>query len=278
MGFLFHTVAPPLSAHINFLYQWRGPIPFARDAIFPMPAIDLKFNFGDPWRVHGPTEGSDATVCNESWCVGIWNRHHIIEWPRRTQFLGVSLKPESAHLFLGVPLSELHNAVVPLDAVWGRFASEAGERLADARSASRRFAIAEEILLARFLGRPVTPPIATHAARAISDSHGVLRVGRLSDELGVSRKHLITLFKRFVGCTPKEFARLHRFAHTLTSIDVTKPVDWTSVAHDNDYFDQSHFSRDFEAYTGLSPGGYLKLRRSVSQPDHTGILGVVPAG
>jgi AraC-like DNA-binding protein len=278
MGFLFHAVAPPLSAHINFLYQWQGPIPFARDAIFPMPAIDLKFNLGDPWRVRGPREGSPAMVCDQSWCVGIWNRHHIIEWPRLTQFLGVSFKPEGAHIFLDVPLDELHNAVVPLEGVWGRLASEVSERLHDARSAERRFAIVEEVLLARFLDQPAMSPVAVHAAKAITDRHGALRIGELCDELGVSRKHLITLFKRFVGCTPKEFARLHRFGHTLTGIDATAPVDWTTVAHDNDYFDQSHFSREFEAYTGLSPGAYLRLRRSVGEPDHIGIPGVVPAG
>jgi AraC-like DNA-binding protein len=280
VSLLLHAVAPPLRPYINFLYAVQGPIPYERDAIFPMPATDLKFNFGDPWRVHVPVQGSEVLVCDQSWCVGIWDRHHIVEWPARVDFIGVSFKPGGACAFLGVPLSELHNGVVSLDAIWGRFAAEVRERLHAAATPERRFALAEEILLARMHNRPAASPVVEYATKQIAYRHGALGIGALCDEIGLSRKHLITLFRRMVGCTPKELARLQRFAHTLESIDVAKPVDWTSVAHDNDYFDQSHFSRDFEAYTGLNPTAYLKLRRGARarHQDSAAILGVLPAG
>jgi AraC-like DNA-binding protein len=128
--------------------------------------------------------------------------------------------------------------------------------------------------------RPSASHVVGYAAKQIADRHGALRIGALCDEIGISRKHLITLFRRTVGCAPKELARLHRFGHTLESIDVDGPVDWTAIAHENDYFDQSHFSRDFEAYTGLNPGAYLRLRRRAHarQQDGAAILGVLPAG
>jgi AraC-like DNA-binding protein len=272
MAFVLHAVAPPLSGYINFLYQWQGPIPFPRDAIFPMPATDLKFNFADPWRVQQPGEGRPSSLRHESWCVGIWDRHHIVHYPVTPEFLGVSFRAGGAHAFLGIPLAELHNSVVSLDAIWGPFAAEATERLHAARTMERRFALAEEILLARLREKPVASPIVDHVAKRIAARHGAPRIGALCDEIGISHKHLITLFKQFVGCTPKELAQLHRFAHALGSIDVAKPVDWTSLAHDNDYFDQSHFTHDFEAYTGLNPTSYLKLRRSVGEQAHPAVL------
>lgn len=276
MSFLLHAVAPPLNTYINFLYAAHGPRPYGREAIMPMPATDLKFNFGDPWRVHEPIQNSPVLVCDQSWCMGIWNRHHIVEWPAQTDFLGVSFKPGGAYAFLGVPLSELHNSIVPLDAVWGRFAAELRDRLYDARTLERRFTLAEEVLLARLHDGPSALRTVDHATRRIADRHGGLRIGELCDEIGISRKHLITLFKQVVGCTPKELARLHRFGHVLESIDIENPVDWTSIAHENDYFDQSHFSRDFEAYTGLNPTTYLKLRRSAhaEDQDNVAIVGV----
>jgi len=73
----------------------------------------------------------------------------------------------------------------------------------------------------------------------------VLSIRALSDQMGLSQNHLGTQFKRLVGGTPKELARLTRFEWTLRSIDPTQPVDWTRVAHQSHYYDQSHFNKDF---------------------------------
>jgi AraC-like DNA-binding protein len=278
MAFIWHTVSPPLAALVNCMYLADEPAPYARDAIFPLPAIDVKFNFGDPWRVQDPSGQAD-TMRDLSWVLGIWNRHHVIEWPERMQFLGISFKPLGAYAFLGIPLSEVHNSVVPLDAILGPLAMEAADRLHAARTPAQRFAIAEEILIARMQDRLSGSRIVHYATRRIIDTNGAVRIGKLCEETGVSRKHLITLFRRMIGCTPKELARLHRFEHALHSIDADRPVDWTAIAHENDYFDQSHFNHDFQAYTGLNPSAYLQLRRTAREkPNHASILGMPAAG
>jgi AraC-like DNA-binding protein len=280
MTFLFHNVAPPLSGHINFLYAASGSMPYARDCIFPTPTTDLKFNLGDPWQVQERVESSALSSCTDSWCLGIWNRRHIVEWPHNTDFLGVSFKPGGAYAFLGVPLSEFHNRVVPLEAIWGHAAAEMRERLHDAATPQRRFALFEAFLLARLGDRPDAARIVDHVASRIVARHGAVRIGDLCDGIGISHKHLIALFDRMVGCTPKELARLCRFEHTLESIDVTKSVRWTSLAHASDYFDQSHFSRDFEAYAGVNPTAYLEQRRAIHRdsPQHASVPWVLPAG
>ncbi|MEO6396195.1 MAG: helix-turn-helix domain-containing protein [Devosia sp.] len=280
MTFLWHQVAPPLRAYINFLYAPCGSMPYWRDGIFPTPSTDLKFNFGEPWIVHDRLDSSVASVCTESWCLGIWNQRHFVEWPARTDFVGVSFKPGGSYAFLGVPVSELHSRVVPLDAIWGSDAAEIRERLYDAATPQRRFALFERLLLARLQDRSDPARIVRYAAGQIVQWHGAVRIGELCHEVGVSHKHLITLFNRVVGCAPKELARLCRFEHALASIDVSRPVRWTSLAHEGDYFDQSHFSRDFEAYAGLTPASYLEKRRLVhaEAPDHASVPWVLPAG
>lgn len=280
MTFILHAVAPPLRGYVNFFYVARGSMPYRRDGIFPTASTDLKFNFGDPWRVRERSEGPVISVCTESWCLGIWNRRHLVEWPAQTEFLGVSFRPGGAHAFLGVPLSELHNRVVSLDAIWGSAASEIRERLYEAVTPERRFALLEEVLLARLSEQPDAARIVDHVAGRIARRHGGARISELCGEVGISHKHLITLFNRMVGCTPRELARLCRFQHALESIDVTEPVRWTTLAHDSDYFDQSHFSRDFTAFAELNPTAYLQQRRSVyaERPDHAMVPWMLPAG
>lgn len=278
MTFLWHS-APPLSDHINFLYAARGSMPYRHDGIFPTASTDLKINFGDAWHVRDQPDGA-ASSCRESWCLGIWNRRYLVEWPDHTDFVGVSFKPGGAHAFLGVPLSELHNRVVPLDAIWGRAAADIRDRLAAAATPEQRFALLETFLLARLRDRSEASPVVDHVTRRIAERHGGVRVGALCQEAGISHKHLITLFNRLVGCTPKELARLYRFQHTLERIDIAGPVRRTTLAHEGDYFDQSHFSRDFAAYTGLNPTDYLRRRQGVHAraPDHAKVPWLLPAG
>ena len=110
--------------------------------------------------------------------------------------------------------------------------------------------------------------------------HGAIKISDLSDEVGITHKHLITLFDRMVGCTPKQLARLCRFEHTLSTIELSKPIRWTSVAHDSNYFDQAHLGRDFQVFAGLSPSAYLRKRLAAfaESPDHATVPWVLPAG
>lgn len=280
MAFRLHAVAPPLNAYVDFLYLTDGPMPFRRDCILPMPAIDLKFNLGERWQVRQPDDDRLVTVCDHSWCLGIWSRLHVVEWPATVEFLGVSFKPGGACAFLGVSLAEMRDSVVPLDAIWGRFAEEARERLGMETSAEARLALLETLLLQRLRDRPASAPMVDFAVAQIAGRHGALRIDGLCDQIGVSHKHLISLFRQIVGCTPKELARLHRFAHAVHSLDPARPVRWTSIAHEADYYDQAHFSHEFAGYTGMSPSAYLELRQRARAEEPDGALSfvVVPAG
>jgi len=69
---------------------------------------------------------------------------------------------------------------------------------------------------------------------------------------------------------PKEVARFYRFAHVLRLIDSAQPVDLTRIAHQSQFYDQSHLNKDFVAFTGHSPTEYVQMRRRVEaeNPEH----------
>ena len=192
----------------------------------------------------------------------------------------MSFKPGGAYPFLGLPLSELQNQIVSLEAIWGKCAAEIRERLYAAPTLQARFALLEDLLLARLCEAPRGLQAVQYAVTEIARRHGGLSIRELSDRMGMSQKHLIVQFKQMVGCTPKELARLYRFADVLGSIDLTQPVDWTLVAHQFHYHDQSHFIRDFKEFTGHTPTDYLRLRRQMhaEKPDRTQHLHLLPIG
>jgi AraC-like DNA-binding protein len=194
--------------------------------------------------------------------------------------VGVSFKPGGAYRFLHLPLSELQNQVVSLDAIWGGFAAEIRERLYLAPTIQARFALLEELLLARLREAPQGLKAVQYAVGEVARVHGALSIRELSNRVGMSQKHLITQFRKMVGCTPKELARLYRFAQVLEGIDPIQPVDWTLVAHQFYFHDQSHFIRDFKEFTGHTPTDYLRLRRQMhdEHPDRAGISRLLSIG
>ncbi len=273
-----HIPSPPLNSYIDDLYYLHGPAPHSRLKTFPMPSLHLMVNFGQAFSVSTPDQAQPFATCTQSWWVGMFSTYHIVDWPSSVQFFGVHFKPGGVAPFLHLPLSELHNQVVALDAIWGRFAAEMRERLYDAPTIQAGFALFEQILLARLSWEPQGLGLVYHALGEITSHHGTLPIRTLSDQLGISQNHLNTQFKRIIGISPKEFARLSRFFHVLRSIDPSQPVDWTLIAHQAGFYDQSHFNKDFVMLAGYSPTDYLRLRRRfcAQNPPQSQSLGQMP--
>jgi AraC-like DNA-binding protein len=278
MTYIRHIPSPPLNTYIDYLSFLDGPMPYPRAKVLPFPALDLKINFGGALIAYEPNRTEPIASCAESWWMGLWSTYHAVDWPLDMQLFCVIFKPAGAYPFLQLPLSELHNQVVSADAIWGHGVAEIRERLYAAPTIQARFALLERLLLARLDEVPYGLKTVRYAVAEIARQHGALSIRTLSDDLGSSQAHLITLFKRMVGVSPKELARFYRLKHVLRSIDPTQPIDWAQIAHQAHYYDQSHFNKDFVAFTGHNPTEYLQLRRQIhtTDPEHKQILRLLP--
>jgi AraC-like DNA-binding protein len=55
-------------------------------------------------------------------------------------------------------------------------------------------------------------------------------------------------------------ARVFRFQHVLQHIRPAEEMNWIDIALAWHYHDQSHFNKEFAAFTGLTPSDYIDLR------------------
>ncbi|WP_435770603.1 helix-turn-helix domain-containing protein [Nocardioides sp. SYSU DS0651] len=84
----------------------------------------------------------------------------------------------------------------------------------------------------------------------------VRRVGQVCEKFGITERSLQRLTARRVGLPPKwliQRRRLHDAAERLRAGD---RLQIARVAADLGYADQAHFTRDFRAVTGLTPGAF----------------------
>lgn len=100
-----------------------------------------------------------------------------------------------------------------------------------------------------------------HAWHLLAASGGRMPVSEIARRVGVSSRHLGTLFVREVGRSPKAVAQLFRFQRAVsevrTAVAGNRRVDFAVVAYCAGYADQSHLSRDFVDRLGVSPTRWL---------------------
>jgi AraC-like DNA-binding protein len=273
MEYVARAPAPSLGSIVDDLYYLAGTPPYPRLTIPPMPSALVIINLAAPFRVTHPGGSGDfADGC--VWATPTCRT--TFEYPRNTRSVGVHLKPWGLVPLTGVPAAML-GLPVPVEAVWGASAKELADRLDSAATPGAMLDILEAELLARL--RPVAGLGLVHdASTRIGQSAGSLSIASLTEAAGVSGTHLAARFKHLVGITPKRLARTYRFAEVVRSIDPACDVDWAEVAHRAGYHDQPHFNHELRRFTGLTPTGYLDLRRrfAAEHPDNALDVGPLP--
>jgi len=159
-----------------------------------------------------------------------------------------------ARRLLGVPIAELTNRLVHLDDLFGSFAGELAEQLAEARDAAARHAVVQRLLARRLIEGHAGSPELRRVLGRLRASRGTAQIEALAAEVGWSRRHLSARFRAEVGLAPKTVARLVRAEYAAGLLRAGRPL--ADVAYAAGYADQPHFNRDFREFVGCPPGEF----------------------
>ncbi|MGA4838265.1 helix-turn-helix domain-containing protein [Streptomyces sp. G45] len=216
----------------------------------PHPAVMLILEFGP-----GTSTVADGTGRHHHGSLvagpGFGYGGGVRAWGEDIVCVQVRLSPAVAGAVLGASPTDLATTVVSLDDLWGREAFLARERLAQTPSWEDRFAFTDALLARRIAARSPADPAVAWAWQRIVRSRGLVRVDRLTSELGWSRKRLWTRFTTHIGIPPKRAAKLVRFDHAVHRLLAGSAT--ARVAADIGYCDQSHLHRDVMEFTGTTP-------------------------
>lgn len=179
----------------------------------------------------------------------------------------VFLPLSSLRRLVGVPMNELLNRVIPLDALLGRQATSFCHSLVEARDLGDRVALLDAALARRFATAAALPRALIYALALLRD-RPQLDISEVARAVGWSRKHLANLMHDAVGIGPRSWRRLIRFERLTKQLAALQAPEWSALAQDTGYCDQSHMIRDFREFAGLTPGQYV----AVSLPDGGGLI------
>ena len=228
--------------------------------ILPDGAVELIINLGDPQKLCHPDDYSRFTSFRHSWISGERTAPIVIDEAGDVHLIGVRLRAGGAWPFIGLPLSEFTGQVVELDAVIGREINRLRDDLGQALDDEMRFDLMESWLFERMRARTQPPRAVSYALEVIRRGDDTVRIGQIANEIGLSHRHLLREFDRWVGLRPKEFARICAFQRAIDWIGQKPSIEWADAAVACGYYDQAHFIHEFRAFCGLTPASYLAKR------------------
>jgi AraC-like DNA-binding protein len=242
----------------QYVGDYQGYVESGEPALrqhIPAPLLPLIVNFGSSWNVADSASGS--RVAYDSFVAGLGERSSYVAAAGPASCVQVNLSPLGGHMLLGLPMHELANVVVPLEAVLPRPLRLLAEELEGAGSWETRFALLDRVLVARLTRAREPSPDVAWAWRILEKSHGQAPIGWICDRLGRSRRHLAVRFREQVGLPPKTVARIVRFDRAVSLLGLPE-ARLADVAVECGYFDQAHLNRDFREFAGTSPTAFMR--------------------
>lgn len=221
------------------------PDPDVTRRIVPDGCVDLLFSVADV----EPSGGERP--CSAEW-VGTKTRPLLLRSGGVHENVALRLRPgAAAHLFR-VPLHELTDRSLELDALWGSAGTTLRHEIGRAHTPESRARRVQDALLEALRRSDPADAEVAHAVGRLWRSGGAIRVRELCSDLGISERRLERLFRERVGVRPKLLARLLRFRRA--SEVLRGGAAQVEAALACGYSDQSHLHRDFRRFAGVAPG------------------------
>ncbi len=167
------------------------------------------------------------------------------------KIMGAYLRPTSLKTLFDIDASELNNQNIALADILDE---PILEQLLNTPSVDEKIVIISQFLLNRIQQ-------IRHADNRVEFASRLLQSGQNLHEIQIatnmSERSLERIVKQYIGLSPKLFSRIVRFQSSLNNLRHTDFKSFTELAYQANYFDQSHFIKDFKAFTGTNPKNFI---------------------
>ena len=195
---------------------------------------------------------------------------------------GVKFRPGGFYPFLRSPVSAITDRQISPGDAFGAAGRTVAARLrvlsAEALHASDGQGADESMIecVERFLVACAPEPdpqlaMVAAIADAIVRGPAITKVDQIVARFGTNTRALQRLFSRYVGVSPKWMIKRYRLHEAIERVAAGRSVNWSRLALDLGYFDQTHFIKDFKALVGKSPAAYERMLHALTD-------GLAPAG
>lgn len=251
------TPGDPLKPYVKCYYIFESEHSVElEDTVFPCGKMEFIFNLGEGvWKT--PVNGVFQTTPPVELWGQITQALPVRSVGKHVMF-GVKFFTHTAAYFLDNELALFSDQVSDLSDQLGAPVRELHAKLRETTQLGKRVALLESFLLKRLSMKKKKADKLMMIGEIMKDmrrNEFADRIETTASQYNITPRYLQKLFLQYTGVTPKLYTKINRFQRSLQLIGQNSE-SFTSIAYDCGYSDQSHFIRDFKAFTGLTPSSY----------------------
>lgn len=232
-----------------------------RQSIVPDGCMEMIFHYGDLYLQFLPD--GEAILQPRCFVFGQLSRPLEIQPTGITGIFAVRFKPDGFAPFATVSLSDIKDKAVPMHQLFEKDGETLAQSVIESNTTSDRIRLVENFLLMKLQQSEVVNELIRSTIDAMLESRGKLAIKDISIEKRVSRRSIERRMVATTGLSPKKLSKIIRLQSILKQLINGKHTSLTALAYDADYYDQSHFIKDFKDITGITPkqfyGDNLKM-------------------
>ena len=227
------------------------------DKAYATGSIELMFNLGDgKWQTDSGN-GFVTTPVIELW--GQIIRPLTFRSLGKNVMFGVRFFPHTSFIFIDEVIERLNDKVSDLSLLTGNSMQTLHSKLLEAPMLADRIQLLEEFLISKINGSEKKIKkinLVSDVIKELTKDDFFDNIENVAARYGITSRYLQKIFLQHTGLTPKLYSKINRFQNSLVLV-AQKNASLTSIAYECGYFDQSHFIRDFKAFTGQTPSSFM---------------------
>ncbi|MCE7995567.1 MAG: AraC family transcriptional regulator [Roseivirga sp.] len=219
--------------------------------IVPDGYPEIILHYGDPYEIN---LGDSWRGQSQYLLAGQIRQHFFLRNTGVSGMVGIKLQPATLTYLFGLDQSSLTGKVVELPESVGSVLSPVISLLGPDLDPAKIF---HELDLAfsQFSVQGTQSNEITSALSILAERKGNIGVNELTTAVNCGERKLERLFKRFIGLSPKFYARIIRLSYIFELMQEGNK-SWSDLVYDSGFYDQSHFIKNFKEFTGEDPSSY----------------------
>ena len=243
---------PELSKIVE--YYWIEKNGRSNVKVLPDGTTSIIFNLGSPISISDSYDNHNELPDNL--IIGTQKKYYVLNENKGTYLIGVKFTQGGAYHFFNLPMMKFSNRIINLKDVINGESENLRNKLRDAEVDEEIKEVLDNYLLLKVDSKNGTSDVVDFAIDKVQVNGSPQLIKNLCKDAKISNKHMITLFNKKVGLSPKILHRINKFIKVIEVIRNKPFVNWPEVAYDCHYYDQAHLINDFKHFSGFSPKKY----------------------
>jgi len=266
MQYLKFHPCKKLEPFVECYYIWQSGNEPVKDLVVESPPngfCGIVFNSGDPYYLQN--KKYDRLPVPTQFVAGLSIYSYKLFLNGSISIAGIVFRPAGLATLFNLPVYEYTEERIDLKKVFMPFLVEKyAAEIEQSAEPIQKAKLLEDFVLKFYEATKPEPDYIDEVANKIVDSMGMLNVNELMENVYMSRRNFERKFFKKVGLSPKYYARIRRIGYSLSMIIGRKKVDWSTVFSECEFYDKSHFIKDFLEFTGRTPQQYLEENKELA--------------